>query len=159
MKSFNSLIVENVVQGLGGDDVIAPGDESQNAFAVGFCGRLLGVQLLQETLVPFLDGRNKNNETLVGVRLENPALPDVVDQGRAFTGAHGRINDVEREWFQIISCMVRWFVNRHSNSNPPHLLKETAIKFIYMFGSKSADKLICDPLKKIKINYICSVLL
>ena len=126
MKGFNGLIIENVVQGLGGNNVIAPGDESQNAFAVGFGGRLLRIQFLQEALVPFFDRRNKNNKTFVGVRPVHPVLPDVTDQGGTFAGTHGRIDDVERQRFQIIAGPVRYVGNR--NKYPSVCLKKTRIQ-------------------------------
>ena len=52
VKRFDCLIVENVVQGLGGDDVIVPGDEARNAFAVGFGGMLFAFGCCRTLKVP-----------------------------------------------------------------------------------------------------------
>ena len=113
MKGFYGFFIENVVQGLSGDNIVAPGNKCQNAFAVRFGRRLFGLQLLQKAFIPFFDGRNKNNKTFVSVRPVHPVLPDVADQGRTFAGTHGRINNVERKGLQIICRMVRRMVNRN----------------------------------------------
>ena len=89
MKGFYGFLIENVVQGLGSDNIVAPGNKCQNTFAVGFSGRLFGLQLLQEAFIPFFDGRNKNNKAFVSIWPVHPVFPDVADQGRTFAGTHG----------------------------------------------------------------------
>ena len=96
MKRLDGFFIKNVVQGLGGYDVFAPGNESQNTFAVRLTGRRLCVQLLQEPFVPFFHRGNENDKSYISFFFVMPVLFYVSDQGRAFPGSHGRVNDVER---------------------------------------------------------------